>query len=363
MGGNSPLSRSVPFTDSIKLSHNQNLLSLQFSALSYTNPDGNRYRYRLDGLDPYWNESGSDERVITYSLAPGDYVFHVKGSNSRGTWNDQGTSLQIVILPPWWSTASFRILAISVILLSLFYLYRFRVTAMGRQFNMRLEERVGERVRIARELHDTLLQTIQGLMLRLQAVHEMLPPGKPKDELGQTMEIGDRAIIEGRSTVHDLRSTLITTRLATAVRALGDELGSGNSARFRLVLEGQPRDLNPIVRDELYRIAREALRNAFAHARAQHIEAEITYDDRWLRLRIRDDGDGIPQDVLEVGRSGHFGLAGLRERARQIDSNLMIWSAVGAGSEIELTIAGHIVYSKPPGGSRFALFRRKAGGS
>ena len=207
--------------------------------------------------------------MITYSLAPGDYVFHVKGSNSRGIWNDQGTSLQIVILPPWWSTAWFRILAISVILASLFYLYRFRVSAMARQFNMRLEERVGERVRIARELHDTLLQTIQGLMLRLQAVHEMLPPGKPKDELEQTMEIGDRAIIEGRSTVHDLRSTLVTARLATAIRALGDELGSGNNATFRLVLEGQPRDLNPIVRDELYRIAREALRNAFAHARAQ----------------------------------------------------------------------------------------------
>ena len=361
IGDNSPVSRSVPFTDSVKLSHYQNLVSLQFSGLSYTNPDGNRYRYRLDGLDPDWNESGSDQRVITYSLVPGNYVFHVKGSNSRGIWNDQGTRLQIVILPPWWSTAWFRVLAISVILVSLFYLYRFRVRAVARQSNIRLEERVGERVRIARELHDTLLQNIQGLMLRLQAVHEMLPAGKPKDELEQTMEIGDRAIIEGRSTVHDLRSTLLTTRLATAIRALGEELGSGNRASFRLVLEGQPRDLNPIVRDELYRIAREALRNAFAHARAQHIEAEITYDERLLRLRIRDDGDGIPEEILEAGRSGHFGLAGIRERARQIGSNLTIWSAVGAGTEIELTIAGSIVYSKPSGGSRFARFRRKVG--
>lgn len=361
IGGNSPLSRSVPFTDSVKLSHNQNLVSLQFSALSYTNPDGNRYRYRLDGLDSDWNESGSDQRVITYSLAPGGYVFHVKGSNSRGIWNDQGTSLRIVVLPPWWSTAWFRILAISGILASLFYLYRFRVSALARQFNIRLEERVGERVRIARELHDTLLQTIQGLMLRLQALYEMLPPGESKDKLEKTMEIGDRAIIEGRSTVRDLRSTLVTARLATAIRALGDELGAGNYATFRLVLEGQPRDLNPIVRDELYRIAREALRNAFAHARAQHIEAEITYDDRLLRLRIRDDGDGIPQEILEAGRSGHFGLAGIRERARQIGSKLTISSAAGDGTEIELIIAGSIVYSKPSGGSRFARFRRKAG--
>lgn len=119
IGGNSPLRRAIPFTNALKLSHNENLISLQFSALSFMNPDGNRYRYRLDGLEGSWNESDSDQRFITYSLSPGAYAFHVQGSNSRGTWNEEGTSLQIVILPPWWSTAWFRTLAISITLISL----------------------------------------------------------------------------------------------------------------------------------------------------------------------------------------------------------------------------------------------------
>jgi signal transduction histidine kinase len=232
---------------------------------------------------------------------------------------------------------------------------------VAQEFNVRLEERVGERTRIARELHDTLLQTVQGLMLRLQVVDEMLPPGKVKDELKQTMEVGDQAIIEGRDTVHDLRSPLSENELAQAVRALGDELANGGGTTFRLVVEGPVRELHPIVRDELYRIAREALRNAFAHARAKHIEAEITYDDRLLRLRIRDDGEGISTKTLTDGRSGHFGLAGMRERARQIGSKLMIWSGNGAGTEIEVSVPGSIAYGKPPETSRFRLFRTKVG--
>jgi signal transduction histidine kinase len=128
-----------------------------------------------------------------------------------------------------------------------------------------------------------------------------------------------------------------------------------------LVVEGPVRELHPIVRDELYRIAREALRNAFTHSRAKHIEAEITYDDRLLRLRIRDDGEGISTETVTDGRSGHFGLAGMRERARQIESKLMIWSGNGAGTEIEVSVAGSIAYGKAPETSRFRLFRKKVG--
>lgn len=162
-------------------------------------------------------------------------------------------------------------------------------------------------MRIARDLHDTLLQTVQVLMLRLQAVHEILPPGNAKDELEQTMEIGDQAIVEGRSTVHDLRSRLVTTRLPEAIRALADELSTGKNVSFGLRAEGQVLDLHPMVRDDLYSISREALRNAFNHACAQNIEAEIAYDARQLRLRIRDNGQDVPPEILKEGRSGHYG--------------------------------------------------------
>jgi signal transduction histidine kinase len=227
---------------------------------------------------------------------------------------------------------------------------------------MRVEERVEERTRIARELHDTLLQTVQGFMLRLQAVNEMMPAGAAKNELEETLEIGDRAIAEGRKTVQDLRSAFTTSDLVEAVRAVGDELASRDAAVFRVVVEGPVRDLNPIVRDEVYSIAREALRNAFAHARAAHIDAEITFDERVVRLRILDDGKGIPRETAEQGRGGHYGLAGMQERARRIGAKLAILSGAGTGTEIELTVAGSIAYAKPRSGRfRFSMFRKLAG--
>jgi signal transduction histidine kinase len=232
-----------------------------------------------------------------------------------------------------------------------------------RLLELRLEARVNERTRIARDLHDTLLQSFQGLMLRLQAVDELMPEGKAKDQLEQSLERADQAIAEGRSAVQDLRSSATTTNdLAHALRALGDELATEDSAAFRLVIEGRAKDLHPIIRDELYRIACEALRNAFSHAHARHIEAEITYGERVLRLRVRDDGEGIPDQILKDGRSGHYGLPGIRERARQIGGKLDIWSRAGAGTEIELSIAGSLAYRGSRGLPLFRLFRKTGDG-
>ena len=128
------------------------------------------------------------------------------------------------------------------------------------------------------------------------------------------------------------------------MKALGEELATQDSAAFHLVVEGTARDLNPMLRDEVYRIAREALRNAFSHARARHIETEITYGERAFRVRIRDDGQGIQPETLEEGRAGHYGLQGMRERARQVAGTLEIWSRPGAGTEIDLSIASSIAY-------------------
>jgi signal transduction histidine kinase len=242
----------------------------------------------------------------------------------------------------------------------IFGLYRLRLRQIAHGFNARLEERVGERTRIARDLHDTLLQSLQGLMLRLHVVGELLPPGRAKEELELSLERGDQAIVEGRTAVQDLRSSAtMTNDLAEAVRTLGEELATDDAAAFRLGVEGAARDLHPIIRDELYRIAGEALRNAFCHARASRIEAEITYGERLLRLRIRDDGMGISRAILEGGRSGHYGFPGMRERAAQIGAKLNIWSGPGTGTEVELSIAGSIAY-RSTSHSRSLPFHRPA---
>jgi signal transduction histidine kinase len=233
------------------------------------------------------------------------------------------------------------------------------------QLTLRFDERLAERTRIARELHDTLLQSFQALMLHFQAVHDLLPPGKAKEAFENALDRADQAIVEGRDAIQNLRSsTTVTNELAHAMTALGEELavardGERDSATFRVSIEGTPRDLHPILRDDIYRIAREALRNAFHHAQANKIEADITYGERLLRLRIRDDGKGIDQKLLDAGRDGHWGLPGMRERAQQIGAQLDMWSEVGAGTEVELRIPGSIAYGTSTGRGGFPLFRKK----
>jgi signal transduction histidine kinase len=232
------------------------------------------------------------------------------------------------------------------------------------QLSLRFEERLAERARIARELHDTLLQSFQALMLHFQTVNDLLPPGKAKEALEKVLDRADRAIIEGREAIQNLRSsTTVTNELAQAVAALGEELGGARNggrglATLSVSVEGAPRELHPIVRDDIYRIAREAVGNAFRHAQASKIEAEITYGERHLRLRIRDDGKGIDPKLLDAGRDGHWGLPGMRERAQQIGAQLEMWSEGRVGTEVELRIPSSVAYATLPGRGGFRLFRK-----
>jgi ligand-binding sensor domain-containing protein/two-component sensor histidine kinase len=337
-------------------------LEIDYTALSLVAPEKDRFRVKLEGHDPDWKDMGTERKAFYSDLPPRKYRFRVKACNNSGVWNEAGASFDFSIDPRYYQTTWFKIACAAAFLTMLWGLYRLRLYQIAREFNVRLEERVGERTRLARDLHDTLLQSFQGLMLRLQVVDELLPPGRAKEQLEQTLERADQAIVEGRSAVHDLRSSTTTTNdLAQAVRAVADDLAIEGSPTFRLVVEGPVRELHPIMRDEVYRIAREALRNSFAHARAHHIEAEITYSERLLRVRIRDDGRGVPADILEAGRSGHYGLSGMRERARQIGASVDIWSGIGTGTEIDLSVPGAIAYGKPAGRPRLQLFRKKVG--
>jgi signal transduction histidine kinase/ligand-binding sensor domain-containing protein len=337
-------------------------LEIDYAALSFVAPQKVLFRYMLEGYDVGWQDPGTRRQAFYSNLRPDHYRFRVVACNNDGVWNEAGASVGFDVLPAYYQTGWFRLACAGAVLLLLWIAYRLRVQQLERRFAVGLEARVNERTRIARDLHDTLLQSVQGLMLRLQLVEDLLPEGKAKAQLEQTLQRADQAIAEGRRAVYDLRSSTATaTDLAQAIRSLGEEFTTENSAAFNLVVEGAERDLNPVIRDELYLITREALQNAFSHAQANHIEAEITYGERVFRLRIRDDGEGIPTQILEEGRPGHYGLSGMRERAKQVGGKVDLWSGAGAGTEIEVSIPGSIAYRPSVARSLFSLLRRKRG--
>ena len=361
IGEKSVLKKAIPYVDSLTLSYRDSVFSFEFAALSYTNSQKNRYRYMLEGFHPGWNDVSSKQRLATYTnLDPGSYVFRVQGSNSDGAWNEKGASLRIIITPPWWSTNWFRALCASLFIALLWAMYQLRVQQLHHQFEMTLEARVGERTRIARELHDTLLQTFQGLLPRFQAVFYKLPKGavEARETLEAAVDQASQAITEGRDAVQGMRLSAVEKNdLSVAIRTIGEEHAVGNqsSPTFEVVVKGSPRNLHPILRDEVYRITAEALRNAFRHAQARQIEVEIGYGEKEFRIQVRDDGRGIDREVLSVdGREGHFGLHGMRERAELVGGKLVVWSKVESGTEIELSIPASKAYTKSP--RRFRLF-------
>jgi len=357
IGDGSPLKQSITSTDSITLSHQQNIFSIEFTALSFFNADTNRYRYRLDGLDTAWHEVGSDQRIANYTTLPAaTYTFQVQGATSRGPWSEPGARLRIEIQPAWYQTPWFRSLCVATLLILLWSMYLLRLAQLHRQFNTALDVRVDERTRIARELHDTLLQSFNGLLLRFQAVSNLLParPDEAKKRIDGAIELASNAIAEGRDAVHELRSGGLTTLdLSQALDNLSRELLSGSAPEsvpeLAIQVEGVPRPLNPVVRDEVYRAGAEGLRNAIRHANARRIEVEIHYDDHSLRFRIRDDGKGIDPVLLAQGhKAGHWGLRGIRERAELVGGTFEVMSRLDSGTEIELNIPAASAYTRSP---------------
>ena len=366
-GSHFSLQRSVSYTRDLVLSHKENVFSLGFAALSYSNPATNRYRYKLEDLERDWNEVGSDRRQATYTTLPaGKYTFRVQGATSGGAWSEPGVAVRIEILPPWWETWWFRSICCILVLVSLWLAYYRHLRRIAWQFNVRLDERLNERTRIARELHDTLLQSFHGSLFRFQAARNMLPrrPEEAMQALDGAISRAEEAIAEGRGAIQDLRpDPSAHSDLEHLLSAMGQELESSqhannNSPSFSLTVEGKREVLSPMLQDEVYRISRELLRNAFQHAQARRIEAEIRYDFSQLRLRIRDDGKGIDPKILQEGnRAGHWGLPGIRERAKRIGARLDFWSEVGAGTEIELSVPFPTADARSIGSIGFRLFR------
>jgi ligand-binding sensor domain-containing protein/signal transduction histidine kinase len=327
-------------------------ITFRYVGLSLSNSERVRYRYKLDNFDQTWSEPIANREVSFTNLNSGPYVFRVMASNSDGLWNTSEVTLPFTVAPVFWRTWWFSLSILFLLGLAALALIRLRVHALARQMNVRFEARLAERTRIARELHDTLLQSFQGVLFLFHAAADRLPAGDLKKGLESAMDHARIAITEGRNAVQGLRSsTKETNDLAAALTALAEKLAAGETNRnlplLRVNVEGEPRDLHPILRDEVYRIAGEAMRNAFRHAEASRIEVEISYDPRKMRVRIRDDGKGIePEVVAEGGRAGHWGIRGMRERASLIGGELEFWSDLQSGTEIELTIAAPKAYAR-----------------
>jgi ligand-binding sensor domain-containing protein/signal transduction histidine kinase len=327
-----------------------NSISVEFSALDYSAPERNRYAYQLEGFDTDWTESEPSRRLAAYTnLPPGDYLLRLRGSNREGVWSHSELTVPIRVLPAWFQTLAFKALAGLALLGLLAMLYQLRIRSIEKSLQERHLTRLAERERIARELHDTLLQGVQGLILRVQAVIGRISQGDPARALilaEQALSRADGVLVEGRNRIKDLRTTANDEPdLPLALAAEGEQLVLTHPAQFRTSTEGAHRDLHPMVREEVFQIAREALGNAFRHSGAQHIEAEISYGEAVLDVRIRDDGRGIGAAVLEAGEApGHFGLLGMRERAGKIPAQLKIWSKPGAGTEIHLQVPAEVAY-------------------
>ena len=347
-------------------------LELQYTALNLRGAGATRFRYRLEGYDTDWIDARAQRTAMYRNLRPGAYRFLVIAHGPEQVWNQTGTSFAFRVVPVFWRTWWFQLSLAAIGLATLALLYSLRVRQLTRQFNLGLEARVSERTRIARDLHDTLLQSFQGVLIHFQAATNMLP-GRPDDarrKLENILEEAERAVTEGREAVQALRGSSSASEdlpgaLSVLAAQLTDNADSAPAPAMHVNVEGTPRNLRAIIRDDVYRIASEAMRNAVRHAQAKLVQVDIHYDQRDLLVRIRDDGRGIDAAVLRgQGLSGHWGLPGMRERAEVIGGTLDVRSRLGAGTEVELRLPASKAYTSSSERRGFwSRFRRTGTGS
>lgn len=339
-GVNYPLDKGPP-----QLPPLSRRIQIEYSALSLTDAGRNRFRYRLGGTGAGWFDAGSERQALFTNLAPGTYQFRVLAANNDGLWNREGANLSFTITPTFYQTRWFLCLCIAAIFLIGWLLYRRRLRIVSDRARGRVEAQLMERERIARELHDTLLQGFQGLMLRFQAVVELLPRGgQPRKELENTLDRAEDVLVESRERVHSLRQELKPVLLADRLQQLLEDV-VGKEMDWRVEEDGTVREVCAPVADEMARIAREALSNSLRYAFARSILVRLHHGADRISLSITDDGIGLPPEVVESGgREGHYGLVGMRERARRLQGRLDITSSTSEGTTIIVSIPSRIAY-------------------
>jgi signal transduction histidine kinase/ligand-binding sensor domain-containing protein len=341
----SALQRAIPYVESLTLAYRDNVFSFEFAALSYAKSQKNRYRYRLEGFEPDWNEVGSRQRLATYTnLDPGRYVFRVQGSNSDGVWNEKGVSLPILVTPPWWGTWWFRITCAALFLALLWAAYRVRVRSVERHaaeisaFNEQLmKAQELERTRIAGELHDSVMQQITALSLVLGTAKRKMPADSEARDMvvdvqRKLMDVGT----EVRQLSHDLYPPMLKQAgLAEVLRGYCDAFSHSRGIPASCDVDDSAADLSPGAALALYRIAQEALGNAAKHAAPTRVDVRLLRIGGDVVLTVADDGRGY-----EPGRAadGGLGLVNMRERARQLGGTFELDSRAGRGTTVRVAV-------------------------
>jgi signal transduction histidine kinase/ligand-binding sensor domain-containing protein len=344
--------RLLPLTQNVEV---------DYTASSYAIPQRVRFRYKLEGYDKEWQEAGNRRQAFYTSLPPGQYRFRVIACNNDGVWNTVGALLPLEVMPAFYQTGWFVALCVVAIVGIMWLLYLARIRQVTAHIRMRLEARVKEREQIARDLHDTLLQGVQGLLYQFQAAAERLSRTEPvRVVMEEALERADSLIAQGRERVTGLRGgSAPGASLEEALLAVATDLAKGSGRILHSSVQGTPRPVHPIAREELLRIGSEALINAFTHGMAADIEIEVVYHQTSLLLRIRDNGRGFDVDAWSAGqRGGHFGLLGMEERAQRLNARAQIWSRTGAGTEVSVRVDAGTAYVQPrPTGIRGWLGR------
>jgi signal transduction histidine kinase/ligand-binding sensor domain-containing protein len=326
-------------------------VTFSYTALSLAVPERIRFRYKLESFDRDWSEPTASREAVYTNLDAGSYVFRVVSSNSQGVWNSSESTLRFLIEPAFWQTWWFRIVSLLVVAVLALALIRLRLLQLAKHLNLRFEERLAERTRIAQELHDTLLQGFVSASMQLHVAHEQVAADSPaKPLIARVLQLMSQVIQEGRNAVQGLRSSRESSvGLEQALSKIREEFPVPPQTEFRVIVEGEPRPLRGVIRDEIYLIGREALSNAFRHSEASTVEVELEYAPSHMRLLIRDNGNGIDSHVLSSGRAGHWGLSGMKERTERIGGTLRILSRPWAGTELELSVPARIAFESAPG--------------
>ncbi len=339
-------SREVTISHDVSLPANTSVIHIRYTALSFEAPRKVLFRYELSGYDKTWSQPVSLREATYTNLPPRHYFFKVIAENNSGVWNEQGATVSFTVLPAWYQTLWFKVAVSLIIVFLMWASIRYRIYRTEQQVSLRFEAQLSERMRIARELHDTLLQSLQGLILSVSAFSAgAAAPTRVRQDMEGALDRAEELLVLGRERIRDLRAdALVKNDLASELHRLAGQFGPEARPKVEVIVHGKLRPLNPMVQEEVMWVMREAISNARQHSGAAHVTVQMVYGFWGLRCAVQDDGQGMERDSLSEQKPGHFGIVGMRERVKRIGGRLNIHGVTGHGTTVSLSVPAKIAF-------------------